>query len=142
MIPTQMYSFIHKCHVYFHFAGQPTITFISNDTVSLEGKEIYLVCNATNDPDALDPLLVYWYDSEGTQVDKHITAYNITDKVADMAQSVLKFTAIRRSDDGIYTCRAYNDPESHTERKAILNIECKSKKCKSIFLSMLDCKIV
>ena len=121
---------IHKFQVYFYFAGQPTITFISNDTVSLEGKEIYLVCNATNDPDALHPLQVYWYDSDGMQVEsdgKHIRAYNFTDKVTDMAQSVLKFSAIRRSDDGTYTCRAYNDPESHTERKAILNIECKSK---------------
>ena len=97
--------------------------------MSLEGKEIYLLCNATNDPDAAHPLQVYWYNSDGIQVEsdgKHIMAYNITDKVADKAQSVLKFSAIRRSDDGTYTCRAYNDPESYSEGKAVLNIECKS----------------
>jgi len=109
------------------FAGQPTIVFISSDTVSFEGREIYLVCNVTNDPDAVHPLKVNWYNSEGIKVEsdgKHVIAYNIIDKVANMTQSVLKFSTLRRSDDGTYTCRAYNDPESHTERKTILSIEC------------------
>jgi len=109
-------------------AGQPTITFISNDTASLEGNEIYLYCNASNDADAVHPLQVYWYNSEGTQVEtdgKHITTYNVTDKIADKAQSVLKFSNTARFDGGTYYCKAYNDPKSYSEKEVILTIECK-----------------
>ena len=96
--------------------------------MSLEDTEVYLLCNATNDADAIHPLQVYWYNSEGIQIQskgKHIIAYNQTDKINDQAQAVLQFKPVRRSDDGTYTCRAYNDPLSYSEGKAVLTVECK-----------------
>jgi len=95
--------------------------------MSLEDNEVRLLCNATNDADAIHPLQVYWYDSEGTQVQsdgKNIIAYNHTDAENDQALSVLQLKPVRRSNDGTYLCRAYNDPSAYSERKAVLTVEC------------------
>lgn len=101
--------------------------------MSLEDDEVYLLCNATNDADAIHPLQVYWYDSEGTKVEsdgKQILAYNHTDTLYGKAQSVLQFKPVKRSNDGTYTCRAYNDPLSFSEGEAVLTVQCKT--CKNI----------
>jgi len=45
-------------------AGPPIITFISNQVISLEGNKINLICNATNDADAVHALQVNWYKGE------------------------------------------------------------------------------
>ena len=109
------------------YSGEPTISFISKNTKSLEDNEVYLLCNATNDADAIHPLKVYWYDSEGTQMQsdgKHIITYNHTNTVKDQAQSILQFKPVKRSNAGTFLCRAYNDPLTYSERKVVLTVEC------------------
>ena len=87
-----------------------------------------LSCNATNDPDAIHPLQVYWYNSDGDQVisdGEHVLAYNHTDPDSKQTQSVILFNHVNRTDDGTYTCRAFNDPYSTTEKVTTLTVECK-----------------
>jgi len=47
------------------------------------------------------------------------------DQTTGQVQSVLVFDSVNRSKTGIYTCRAYNDPESYSEKSTTLVVECK-----------------
>jgi len=115
-------------------AGPPIITFISNHTISLEGNKVNLICNATNDPDAVHALQVNWYKggkrikSNGTQ----ILFYYKTDIDATNTSnihSVILFDSVSHTDHGEYTCRAYNHPQSYSELKTNLTVECEELLC-------------
>jgi len=96
--------------------------------VVLEGSKVKLSCNATNDPDAVHPLQIHWYNSYGDQVTsdgEHVLVYNFTDPDSDQAQSMILFDHVNRTDAGIYTCRAFNDPNSTVNENITLTVECK-----------------
>ena len=138
MLPHPLYSMSswYKSHKQQHVAllymhniilGKPLILDISSNRVSLEGSKVNLSCNATNDPDAVHPLHVYWYNSDGNQVTsdgEHVLVYNHTDSSSGQVQSVILFDHVNRSDDGTYTCRAFNDPNSTTDMNTTLTVEC------------------
>ena len=85
-----------------------------------------MVCNATNDGDAIDPVQISWYN--GTKLLKsdgsYITIYNKHDTVTDQIQSLLILDNVNNTDDGEYICRAYNDPLCYTENTINLTVEC------------------
>ena len=86
------------------------------------------MCNATNDEDAVNPLTIAWYNSEGEKVesnDEHILALSTTDPVTGQVQSVLLFDPVNHTDGGEYTCHAFNDNDCYTEDKTILTVKCK-----------------
>ena len=95
--------------------------------VVLEGKKVNMVCNATNDEDAIDPVQISWYN--GTKLlksdGKHITIYNKHDNFTDKIHSILVLDNVNSTDDGEYVCRAYNNPLCYTENAINLTIECK-----------------
>ena len=89
-----------------------------------------LICNVTNDPDATaNSLQVYWYNPKGVQLktiaNDEILVYSNVDQTTGQVQSVLVLDSVNRSKTGIYTCRAYNNPESYSEKNTTLVIECK-----------------
>ena len=85
-----------------------------------------MVCNATNDGDAIDPVQISWYN--GTKLLKsdrnYITIYNRHDNVSNKIQSLLILDSVNSTDDGEYICRAFNDPLCYTEIKINLIVEC------------------
>ena len=112
------------------FTGPPTITYISNPQLTVEGNKTSLTCNATNDEDAVDSLQILWYKTKdnvtitGQQdavLEKSKT--NITTRL----QSTISFDSIGRNDDGEYTCQAFNHPQLYTELMTSVTVECKSK---------------
>jgi len=114
---------------YHCFTGPPTIVHITNDTVVFEGNKTTLMCNATNDGDAVNPLTIVWYNLKGEKVksnDKHTLVYNTTDQVTGQVQSVLLFDPVNHTDSGEYTCHAFNDDDCYTEDKIILTVKCKT----------------
>jgi len=87
-----------------------------------------LKCYATNDEDAVNPLTVAWYNSEGIILEtthSHILIYSTTDSVSGQVQSALLFDHVNNTDSGEYTCRAFNDRDCSTENKTNLIVECK-----------------
>ena len=95
-----------------------------------EGDKVVLSCNVTNDPDAMaNSLRVIWHDPEGVQLktvtNDGILAYNKTDPITGLIQSALVYDSANRSRSGMYTCQAYNDPESYSEESTTLTVECK-----------------
>ena len=118
------------CMKYIHI-GPPIVTFISNYTVSLEGDKVNLLCIAINDVHANYSLQINWY--KGSKLIKsngeHIILYNEAATPSRQVKSTLLFDPINHSDDGEYTCRAFNHPDSHSELKINLTVECEMSSC-------------
>ena len=117
------------CLVYLYdvVTEPPSITYISDQTVSFEGRKVKLTCNATNDVDADYPVQIKWYNAKGKQVEvvnKHVQIHNNTNNVTGERQSVLLFDPVNHTDTGMYTCRAYNHPQCYNEDKVNLTVEC------------------
>ena len=107
--------------------GPPAIDFITRDTVTFNGSKINLICNATNDDDAVSPLIIEWYNSDGVRLEsegKHKLVYNTTNPVTGQVQSVLLFDPVNYTDTGEYICHAFNDDDCYTENKTNLTVEC------------------
>lgn len=109
-----------------NFIGPPNITYYSKGRITFEGNKVTLVCNATNDRDAVDPVQISWYN--GTQLvksnGKFVTIYNKHDAVTDQIYSVLVFGSVNITDDAEYVCRAFNNLFCYTENKINLTVEC------------------
>ena len=104
---------------------------MSSETTSFEDNKVHLMCNATNDVDALDEVKVVWLRKISGDVERviktdgRIIIYNRTDSSTDETHSVLLFDPVNHSDDGKYICRALNHPESSSEKLTNLIIKCK-----------------
>lgn len=106
--------------------GSPSITYYSKGITTFEGNKVNLICNATNDRDAIDPVQISWYN--GTQLiipdGEHVTVYNNNDTVTGQVHSVLVLDSVDITEDGEYVCRAFNNPLCYTENKINLTVEC------------------
>ena len=69
-----------------------------------------------------------WLNSDGVKIvsnTTHLSVHYINHTVSGQLESVLSFHSVNRSDDGEYTCQAFNDVKCHTEMKTNLTVECK-----------------
>ena len=55
---------------------------------------------------------------------RHIILYNETDKATRQLNSTLLLDPVNRTDDGVYTCRAFNRNDSFSESKTSLSVQC------------------
>ena len=101
-----------------------------------------MLCNASNDADAIHALQIKWYDSHGKQVqeDKTHIIHNINDTTTGQLQSVFHFDPVNRNDNQVYTCKAFNHPESCVEATSQLSVDCKT--CPVLYYSTVFCIIV
>ena len=106
--------------------GPPIIKFISNHTMSPEGDKVNLICSAVNDVDAIHPLQIYWYKGNKlvTSNGSHIILYNETDNATRQLNSTLLLDPVNRTDNGVYTCRAFNRNDSFSESQTNLTVQC------------------
>ena len=95
----------------------------------MEGNKSKLTCTATNDNDSDQPLKIKWYNnSSDIQVksdDSRILIYNTPYKKTGQLKSELLFDSVNRTDNGVYTCRAFNDPNCYTDKNVKLTVQCK-----------------
>ena len=112
---------IHNIHI-----GPPIMKFISNNTMSLEGDKVNLICSAVNDVDAIHPLQIYWYKGNKlvTPNGRHIKLYNETDNATRQLNSTLLLDPVNHTDDGVYTCRAFNHNDLFSESNTTLTVQC------------------
>ena len=113
----------HYIHIYI---GPPIIEFISNETMSPEGDKVSLICSTVNDVDAIHPLQINWYKGNKlvTPNGRDIILYNETDNATRQLKSTLLLDPVNRTDDGMYTCRAFNRNDSFSELKTTLTVQC------------------
>ena len=115
-------------YIYNRLVGPPIIVSISNYTVSLEGDKVNLLCVAINDVHANYSLQITWYKGNKlitSNDSEHILIYNEANKTSRQLRSTLLFDPINHTDNGEYTCRASNHPDSYSELKTDLDVECK-----------------
>ena len=110
--------------------GPPKITYISADMTYLEGTKASLVCNATNDEDAVNKVQITWFYINSTSLyqvmssNNHII-HNVGNSTIGQSYSILLFDSVNRTDEGVYICRASNHPQSNTESSTKVKIESK-----------------
>ena len=104
-------------------AGPPIIKFISNQTTSPEGDKVNLICSVVNDVDAIHPLQINWYKGDKLVMPdgKRIILHNEGGRCLN---STLLLDPVNRTDDGKYTCRAFNRNDSFSESKTTLTVQC------------------
>ena len=86
-----------------------------------------MVCTAINDVDAIHSLQINWYKGNKLVISngKDIVVYNEPDKnVSRQLSSTLLFNPVSRTDDGEYTCQAFNHNDSFSEAKTNLSVQC------------------
>ena len=111
------------------YLGPPEITYISPDMTYLEGIKASLVCNATNDADAVNEVQIAWCYKNSTSLyqvvsnNNHII-HNVKNSASGQVYSKLLFDPINRTDEGVYFCKASNHPQSST--KSSTEVEIKS----------------
>ena len=99
------------------YLGPPKITYISPDMTYIEGNKTRLVCNATNDVDAVNQVQITWFHKNLTSVHPvvpdniRVIIYTIRKVSSRELHSKLFFDAINRTDEGVYICRASNHPQ-------------------------------
>ena len=103
--------------------GPPVIKFITNHTVALEGNKVNMICNVVNDVDAIHLLQINWYKGNKLVMPdgKRIITY---DEGGRCLSSTLLLDPVNRTDDGVYTCRAFNHNDSFSESKTTLIVQC------------------
>ena len=117
---------INVTNQYLFTLGSPNITFYSSGIISFEGEKVIIVCNATNDKDAVDFVQISWYNrtrllkSDG----KYVTIDSKRSNDSDQIQSVLVLDRANSTDSGEYICRAFNNPLCYSEEKIKLTVEC------------------
>ena len=110
--------------------GSPKITYISADITYLEGTKATLICNATNDADAVNEVQITWFYKNSTSlyqvmsINNHVI-HNVENSTSGQLYSVLLFDPINRTDEGVYVCKASNHPQSSTELSTEVKIKSK-----------------
>jgi len=88
-------------------------------------------CSALNDANALLPVTIAWYSPKGVQLtsddSQQIEISNEINKASGHIKSILSIYPVNRTDDGVHTCRAFNDKDCYTESKINLTVECEHR---------------
>ena len=123
------YSY-YSCSLCSMYLGPAKITYISPDMTYLEGTKIRLVCNVTNDVDAINQVQIAWFYKNSTS-SYQITSnnnheiHNVENSTSGQSYSVLLFDPVNRTDEGVYICRASNHLQSSTESSTEVKIKSK-----------------
>ena len=97
----------------------------------LEGNKTRLVCNATNDVDAVNPVQITWFYKNLTLVhptvpdNSRVIIHNVKNSSGRQLHSTLFLDPINRTDEGVYICKASNHPQSNTESTTKVMIKSK-----------------
>ena len=108
--------------------GPPIISLSENATV-VEGENVSLVCEVTNDPDAIEDVTIRWFDNNNHRLrdqDDRITISNTTEThPSRTVMSTLTIDPVIHQDAGQYRCVALNHPELMVNDTTQLTVECK-----------------
>ena len=112
------------------YLGPPVITYISPNISYQEGTKASLVCNATNDADAVNEVQITWFYKNLTKLYQIVSnnnrvIHNVKNSTSGQLYSVLLFDPVSQIDEGVYICRASNHPQSSTESSTEVEVESK-----------------
>ena len=97
----------------------------------LEGNKTRLVCNATNDADAVNHMQITWFHNNLKSIHPvvpdniRVIIHNVQYSSGRQLHSTLFLDPINRTDEGVYICKANNHPRSVTESSTKVMIKSK-----------------
>ena len=97
----------------------------------LEGNKTRLICNATNDVDAVNQVQITWFYKNVTSMhqvlpdNRRMIIHNVKYSSGRQLYSTLFLDPINRTDEGVYICKASNHPQSNTESSTKVMIKSK-----------------
>ena len=111
------------------YLGSPEIIFISSNMTYIENSKAMLICNTTNDADAVKQITFAWFYKNTTSLfqimsdNSRLVIYNKEN--SSVSQSQLLFDPINQKDEGVYICKASNHLLSYTESSTKVIIQSK-----------------
>ena len=110
-------------------------------TVVVEGENVSLVCEVTNDPDAIEDVIIRWFGNNDhilSDQDDRITISNTTETRPNRTViSTLTIDLVIHQDAGQYMCVALNHPELMVSDTTQLTVECKLTSSLSVHTSVV-----
>ena len=98
----------------------------------LEGTKASLICNTTNDADAVNEVHIAWFYKNSTSLYQIKSKTNhrihqVGNSTNRQSYSILLFEPVNRTDKGVYNiiCKASNHPQSYTESSTKVKIKSK-----------------
>ena len=117
------------------------IVSLSNDTTVVEGEIFSFVCKVTNDPDAIEDIIMGWFANNDHKLSNHedrITINDATESVANRTViSTLTIDPVIHQDAGQYRCVALNHPELMVSDTTQLTVQCKLTSSLSVHTSVV-----
>ena len=109
--------------------GPPRIVSLSDNDTVVEGESVNFMCEATNDPDAIESITIRWFDNNGHRLtidNSSITISNTMETIPNrMLISTLTINPVIHQDAGLYSCVALNHPVLMVSDTTQLTVKCK-----------------
>ena len=117
------------------------IVSLSDSITVIEGENVSFVCEATNDPDAIENVTIRWFDNNDhrlTNGDDRITISNTMETGPSRTViSTLTIDPVIHQDGGEYRCLALNHPILMVSDTTKLTVRCKLISSLSIHTSVV-----
>ena len=101
---------------------------MSDNAVIVEGESVSFVYEITNDPDAIEDVIIRWFDYNDHRLsdqDDRITISNTMETHPNRTvMSILTIDPVIHQDAGQYRCVALNHPELMVSDTTQLTVEC------------------
>lgn len=101
----------------------------------MEGDKVNLLCIINNDAHANYSLQISWY-KDNKLIILNGNRISLRNEGSRQLKSALILEHVIPTDDGVYTCRAYNHPGLYSESKTNLTVECEMFSCCTIVVIM------
>ena len=123
------------------YLGPPTNLSLSDDATVVEGHSVSFVCEVTNDPDAIEDVIIRWFNDNNHRLgdqDDHITIIDTMETHPSRTiMSTLTIDPVIHQDAGQYRCVALNHPELMVSDTTQLTVECKLTSSLSVHTSVV-----
>ena len=117
------------------------IVSLSDNATVVEGENVSIVCEVTNDPDAIENVAFRWFNDSNHRLkdlDDRITISNTMETHSNRTvMSTLTIDLVIHQDAGQYRCVALNHPELMVSDTTQLTVQCKLTSSLSVHTSVV-----
>ena len=105
------------------------IVSLSDNVTVVEGESVSIVCEVTNDPDAIENVTIRWFADNNHRITDHDNRITISNTMethpSRTVMSTLTIDPVIHQDTGQYRCVALNHPELMVSDTTRLTVQCK-----------------
>ena len=100
---------------------------MSDHAIVVEGESVSFVCEADNDPDAIENITIRWFGNDDSdRTSSHFTISTTMETgPSRTVTSTLTIDPVIHQDDGQYRCEAFNHPVLTDDSTTQLTVQCK-----------------